>query len=89
MPRFVLTFENSTAVPHTYWVEPWAHDFTMLSGELFELCISAKGEFQAHVIQGSTSSQIYLDHIETFTALQGGKEIELGHNRQHEVGTGQ
>src|SRR5690348_17252253 len=87
MDFVVLRFENSTRVPHTYWIEPWAHDFTMLPGEVLELRVPSGTQPQAHIIQGVTSSQIYLEE-DGFVALHDGRELVLGHNRQHEVKSG-
>jgi hypothetical protein len=81
MTRVVLTFQNHAETPHTYWIEPWAHDFTLLPDETFELRISAAGEPLVEYVHGTADTQIYLND-EDWSVVQGGQELPLGHNRQ-------
>ena len=81
MSRVVLTFRNHAESPHTYWIEPWAHDFTLLRDETFELQISSAGEPLMEFVHGTTDTQIYLND-EDWSVVQDGQELQLGHNRQ-------
>lgn len=84
MSRVVLTFQNHAESPHTYWIEPWAHDFTLLRDETFELSISSAGEPLVEFVYGTTYTQIYLND-EEWSVVQDGQELSLGHNRQFAI----
>lgn len=81
MSRVVLTFENHGDSPHTYWIEPWAHDFTLLRDQKFELWIDSSGEPLVEFVHGTTDTQIYLND-ENWSVVQDGQELAFGHNRQ-------
>jgi hypothetical protein len=81
MSRVVLIFQNRAETPHTYWIEPWAHDFTLLRDERIELRISSTSEPLVELIHGTTDTQIYLNDND-WSMLQDGQELPLGHNRQ-------
>ncbi|MDR7307893.1 hypothetical protein [Rhodoferax saidenbachensis] len=82
MSRFVLTFRNHAESPHTYWIEPWAHDFTLLQDEMLALRISSAGEPLVEFVHGTTDTQIYIND-ENWSVVQGDQELPLGHNRQY------
>ncbi len=81
MTRVVLTFQNHAETPRTYWIEPWAHDFTLFPDETFELRISAAGEPLVEYVHGTADTQIYLND-EDWSVVQDGQKLPLGHNRQ-------
>jgi hypothetical protein len=81
--NLVLTFENDRDAPHTYWIEPWAHDFTMLPGQSFQLHIPARSEApDLHISSNRSETQIYINGRSDFNVMQDGKPLPLGHNRQ-------
>lgn len=84
MSLVVLPFKNHAESPHTYWIEPWGHDFTLLRDETFELRISTAGEPLVEFVHGTTDTQIYLND-EEWSVVQDGLELPLGHNRQFAV----
>ena len=80
-----LGVSNSRGKPHVVVVEPWANDYTLLSGEQLE--IVAFGDTAVpwfDVVEWDGAAQVYCNATVDFRVLQGGVGLQCGHNRQPE-----
>ncbi len=78
-----LGVSNRRTSPQAVVVEPWANDYTLLSGEELEIIAFGDAEMPwFHVVEWDGTSQIYCEETAVFKVVQNGVEIECGHNRQ-------
>ena len=80
-----LGVANSRKGPQVVAIEPWANDYTLLPGE--ELVLVAFGDVAIPwftVVERDGTTQVYCEETANFKVLQGDRELECGHNRQHE-----
>lgn len=78
-----LGVTNSRNGPQIVAVEPWANDYTLLPGEQLE--ILAFGKIASpwfNVVEWDGTTQVYCEETSDFKVLQGGRELECGHQRQ-------
>jgi hypothetical protein len=78
-----LGVSNSRKVPQIVAVEPWANDYTLRPGESLEIMAFGKREFPwFNVVEWDGTTQVYCEDTAEFKVLQGGRELECGHQRQ-------
>ena len=78
-----LGISNSRKTPLEVLVEPWAFDYTLMSGE--ELQIVAFGESNApyfNLTEWDDSIQVWCEATDSFQVMQGDRELECGHQRR-------
>jgi hypothetical protein len=76
---------NSRANPHVIYVEPWAGDYTLLPGEeVVVLALSNTGIPWFNLVESEGATQIYCEETDDFKVLQGGRQLNCGHNRQQD-----
>ncbi len=81
--RSILRIKNLTELPQTYWIEPWAHDFTLSSNDLMEVVVLSNSEAPVFDINHSTEGlQIYIDNADSFDVKCNGASVELGYGRE-------
>ena len=86
-----MDLTNDAAEPLVFWVEPWAHDFTLAPGQSFTLLATSGGSVP-HFAQRADSSTrdvvVYIEcaHDVSFVVLEGTSELRCGHNRQRSHG---
>jgi hypothetical protein len=85
--RSKLGVSNRRDEPQVVAVEPWGEDFTLMPGEELEVvAFGASAMPWFHVVEWAGTSQVYCEDANDFEVLQGGVQLECGHNRQPEPG---
>jgi hypothetical protein len=103
MTEFVarIVVSNDAKRPCVVWVEPWAEDFTLLTGENLEVLVRsslAPPWFQlvhhddsiqvyVEIEAAGTPTEIYLEQC-ALEVVQNDKPIHCGHNRQAAIDAG-
>ncbi len=73
---------NQTVKPRTVWVEPWGEDFTVLPGDRLEIIAHNGSEAPGFsVVEGSVSTEVFLEAASSFEALHNGTRVQCGFNR--------
>jgi hypothetical protein len=88
-----IAFSNESNRPRIIWIEPWGADFTLLNKEEIEIVVTdAKAVPWFHVLEHDDCSQVYVEGVDLMNCrhkvLQGEKELQIGHNRQHGIDAG-
>jgi hypothetical protein len=74
---------NSRRVPQIVAVEPWANDYTLMSGEQLEIiAFGEKSPPWFIVVEWDGTSQVYCNDTIGFRVMQGDRELPCGHQRQ-------
>ncbi len=81
MGLFKLSITNNGPDDLVVWVEPWANDFTLESGENILLLADSEEPF-LDLTREKNTVQVYLNSSTSFIAEQGGVPIKCGHKRK-------
>ena len=80
--RSKLVVRNRRDAPHVVVVEPWASDYTLMSGEAFEIVALGKCPtlwFQIH--EHDNGSHAFCEEADDFEVIRRGVRLPCGHYR--------
>ena len=84
MRSFIFT--NDESRPITVWLEPWAHDFTLLIKETIQISTSEELDFDLSLERSERDLIVYIESnhdIESIDININGKTAKLGHQREY------
>jgi hypothetical protein len=81
--RFAQSCPSPRRSPQNCFGLPWANDYTLLPGEALEIVAFGKIVLPwFNVVEWEGITQVYCEETADFKVLQGGRELECGHQRQ-------
>lgn len=80
---------NNKSTPITLYIEPWAHDYTLMPQEQYEIRFHSRQVpmlVTGVVINDTNDIQVYIENVFGVTDLRisvymKGELLEMGHNR--------
>ncbi len=80
--RIVIANDSRSKRSRLVAVEPWGNDYTLLPGEELEVVAESDTDEMPWFIvaESNGDTAVWCEETDVFTVLQGGVELECGHN---------